>query len=509
MLRRSAARQPRKVAIIDGNRRLTYRQFDEYTDRFAAALASIGVARGDRVGILAPNCIDFEVAFYGVAKSGAVATTVNSAYREREIAHQLNVSGAEVLIVYRSQLQTAESAREALPSLKRFIVIQDTSDDPASFWGMIERAPALAPSVALDPKEDLAILPFSSGTTGLPKGTMLTHFNITANLRQFFDQPGEDALMFQDDVILVHLPLFHIYAITLMNGAIRVGATQVIMDRFDMDLFLTLLSEHRATHLYTVPPVGLALTQYPGVSNFDLSSLRVGVFAAAPLTTDMQTKLADSLGFPVIQVYGMTELSPVANADFMDPERIRPGSSGPAVADTEEKVVDVQTGTKELPPGEVGELLVRGPQVMKGYFDSPEATAETITKDGWCHTGDIVRLDQDGYIWVLDRKKELIKYKGFQVAPAELEGLLLEHPAIMDVAVIGKADLEAGEIPKAFVVRKPGADVSAAAVMGFVTGKVATFKLIRDVEFVDAIPKSPSGKILRRMLIDQERARQA
>lgn len=382
--------------------------------------------KGDRIGILAPNCMDFEVAFYGVAKSGAVVTTVNSAYREREIAHQLHVSGAEVLIVHRSQLQTAESARDALPNLKRFIVIQDTSDDPASFWEMIERAPILAPSVALDPEEDLAILPFSSGTTGLPKGAMLTHFNITANLRQFFDQPGEDALIFQDDVILVHLPLFHIYAITLMNRAIRVGATQVIMDRFDMDLFLTLLSQHRATHPYTVPPIGLALTQYPGVSTYNLSSLRVGVFTAAPLSADLQTRLADSLGFPVIPAYSMTELSPVANADFMDPERIRPGPSGPVVADTEEKVVDAETGTKEIPPGEIGELLVRGPQVMKGYFDDPKASAETITEDGWCHTGDIVRLDQDGYIWVLDRKKELIKYKGFQVASAELEGLLLE-----------------------------------------------------------------------------------
>ena len=207
---------------------------------------------------------------------------------------------------------------------------------------------------------------------------------------------------------------------------------------------------------------------------------------------------------PVIQGYGMTELSPVANVDYLEPDRIRPGSVGTALADTEERVVDLKTGTQDVAPGELGELLVRGPQVMHGYYNNHEATSETITADGWLHTGDIVRLDDDGYVWVVDRKKELIKYKGFQVPPAELEGLLLEHPAIADAAVIGKADVESGEIPKAFVVRKPGVDVPDAELMGFVAERVGTFKQIREVAFIDAIPKNPSGKILRRLLIEQE-----
>jgi acyl-CoA synthetase (AMP-forming)/AMP-acid ligase II len=530
LLRRAARRLPDKVAVIDGERRFTYRQLDQYSGRFAAAMKKLGVAQGDRVGILSPNCVEFEIAFYGAVKAGAVASTINSGYREREIAYQLNNAGVEVLVVHQALLQMAEAARDAAPGLRRLVVIADPPVSPLgkggvkegvplgkggtkggsteSFWDLIERAPARPPSVALDPKEDLAVLPYSSGTTGLSKGVMLTHFNLTSNVRQFLYRGNESACIQESDVILVHLPLFHIYGMNvLMNCAIGAGATQVMMGRFDMELFLRLLSRHRVTQMYTVPPVGLGLTQYPGVRSYDLSSLRMGLFGAAPLPTELQKRIQDTMGFPIIQGYGLTETSPVTNADFMEPERARPGSVGPAMPDTEEKVVDLETGTKEVAPGEVGELLVRGPQVMKGYFNNPQATAETITEDGWLHTGDIVRMDPDGYVWILDRKKELIKYKGFQVPPAELEGLLLEHPAVADAAVIGKADVEAGEVPKAFVVRKRGASVSADDLMAFVAGKVASFKQVRDVEFVDAIPKNPSGKILRRVLIEQERAK--
>ena len=327
-------------------------------------------------------------------------------------------------------------------------------------------------------------------------------------MRQLIGREAEAAAPRESDVILVHLPLFHIYGMNiLMNGAIGAGATQVMMGRFDMDLFLALLEEHRVSVLFTVPPVGLGLTQYPGVSDHDLSALRVGFLGAAPLSADLQQRLQQVLDTPNIQGYGLTETSPFANADFAEPDRIRPGSIGPAAPDTEERVVDLELGTQPVGPGESGELLIRGPQVMQGYLNNPEATAESITEDGWLHTGDIVRMDADGYVWVLDRKKELIKYKGFQVPPAELEGLLLEHPAVLDAAVIGKADIESGEIPKAFVVTKPGTEVSDEDIMEFVSDKVATFKHVREVEFIDAIPKNPSGKILRRVLIEQERAK--
>ena len=511
ILSRAARELPGKVAVIDGDRRFTYRELDDYSSRFAAALAALGVAKGDRVGIMAPNCTEFEIAFFGIVRAGAVATTLNSAYQQREIAHQINDSGAETLIVHEALAgiaKEAQDAQDATPDLRRLIVIKPTSEDPQSFWGLLENAPAKPPSVSINPMEDLAALPYSSGTTGLSKGVMLTHHNLTTNLEQFTHRPGEGASYRRDDVFLVHLPLFHIYGLQiLMNAVIQVGATQVLMGRFDMQLFLNLVAQHRVTQLYTVPPVGLGLTQYPGISQVDLTSLRVGFLAAAPCSQDLQYRVSQVLNCPVIQGYGMTELSPVVNIDFMEADRFRSGAVGPVLADTEERVVDLEDGATELPLGEVGELLVRGPQVMKGYHNNPQATAETITADGWLRTGDIVRMERDGNIWILDRKKELIKYKGFQVPPAELEGLLLEHPGVADAAVIGKPDVESGEIPKAFVVRKSGTDLSAQDLMGFVSGQVATFKQVREVEFVDSIPKNPSGKILRRLLLEQERAK--
>ena len=508
LLRHSASRHPHKVAIIDGDRTFTYRQLDEYSDRFAGSLVALGVNKGDLVGILAPNSAEFAIAFYGIVKAGAVATTVNSGYRERELAHQLNDSACETLVVHETLLSTAQAARDGIQGLKRLIMMSETSKDSGTFWDLIEHALSRPPSVTIEPKQDLAALPYSGGTTGFPKGVMLTHFNLTTNLRQFLFSLGEAAMPKENDVVLVHLPMFHIYGLQgLMNATVTVGATQVMMGRFDMELLLRLSTKYRVTHLFTVPPVGLGLTTYPGVEDYDLTALKVGLIGAAPFSADSQAKLHQALGCPVIQGYGMTELSAASNMDHVEPHLMRPGSVGPAIADTEEKVVDLESGADSVAPGTIGELMVRGPQVMKGYFNNPQATAETIVDDGWLHTGDIVRMDADGYVWVLDRKKELIKYKGFQVPPAELEALLLEHPAVADVAVIGKPDSGAGEIPKAFVVLQRGTQVSSEDLISFAAEKVATFKRLREVEFVDTIPKTQSGKILRRVLIEVERAK--
>ena len=508
LLRRAIDRGPGKVAVIDGDGTYSYSQLGEYSDRLASALVGLGVSPGDRVAILAPNCVEFVIAFYGIVKAGAIVTTVNSGYREREIAHQLNDSGAETLIVHPALKPMSDAARSETPALVREIVIEPDSSDPDSFWGLLENASPVPPSIPVDPVNDVAVLPYSSGTTGLSKGVMLTHYNLVANVQQFLDRKDEAAVIGPDDVLLTHLPLFHIYGMNvLMNGAIGAGCAQVMMGRFDMDEFLDLMSRHRVSVLFTVPPVGLGLTQYPGVADHDLSSLKVGFFGAAPLSADMQLRIQDVMGFPIIQGYGMTEASPVTHSDFLEPHLTRHGSIGPSLPDTEQKVVDVETGETEVPAGESGELMIRGPQVMKGYYNNAEATRDTLTEDGWLHTGDIVRMDPDGYVWVLDRLKELIKYKGFQVPPAELEGVLLEHPGISDAAVIGKEDIESGEIPKAFVVTTPGSDVSAEDVMSFVAERVATFKHVREVEFIDAVPKNPSGKILRRNLVELERSR--
>lgn len=306
-----------------------------------------------------------------------------------------------------------------------------------------------------------------------------------------------------EDIVLVHLPLFHIYGMNvLMNGCIAVGATQVMMGRFDMVEFLDLIQNNRVNKLFSVPPVGLGLTQFPNLSNWDLSSLELSLFGAAPLSSELQIKISEVLDCSVIQGYGMTETSPLTNADFAESNFTKPGSIGPATADTEQKIVDVDDPRSILPEDTPGELMIRGPQVMMGYYNNPDATAETLTEDGWIHTGDIASMDSEGYVWILDRKKELIKYKGFQVPPAELEGLLLQHPDINDAAVIGKVDQDSGEIPKAYVVKSLDSNLSESDVIDFISGKVATYKEIREVEFIDSVPKNPSGKILRRVLRD-------
>ena len=508
LLRQAAEQWPDETAIVDGDRRFTFAELDAYSGSFASALAAMGLGKGDIVGILSPNCAEFEIAFFGILKAGATVTTVNSGYREREIAYQLEASGAQALIVHHTLADAADLALSGSEQVRRRILIAQGAQSAPSFWSLIEAQDGPPTEPALDPYEDIAALPFSSGTTGLQKGVMLTHANLHTNVRQNLGRPGEEGVVRRGDVMLVHLPLFHIYGMTVLQlSAIAAGATQVMMGRFDMREMLSLIAEHRVSVLYTVPPVCLGLTLTPLLDEYDVSSLRFLLSGAAPLSGELQTRLAERLGCAVIQGYGLTETSPMTNTDFTD-ERGRPGTIGPAIPDTEERVVDLETGERDLPPGELGELLVRGPQVMKGYYRQPEATAEVITPDGWFHTGDIASMDEDGYVRVVDRKKELIKYKGFQVAPAELEGLLLEHPGVADAAVIPKADEEAGEVPKAFVVRKADHAPSADDLMAFVAERVATFKQLREVEFIDAIPKNASGKLLRRVLIDQERARQ-
>jgi acyl-CoA synthetase (AMP-forming)/AMP-acid ligase II len=363
----------------------------------------------------------------------------------------------------------------------------------ASFDALLDEDPKPPADVNTD---DLAVLPYSSGTTGLPKGVMLTHANLVANLAQIEAQLDFD----EHEVFLACLPFFHIYGMQLMmNVGLRTGATVVTMPRFDLEQFLALTQEHRVTRLWTVPPMVLALARHPVVDEYDLTSVRSVLSGAAPLGAELAAEAGARIGIPVVQGYGMTELSPVSHAPLWhDP---RPATVGLLVANCEARVVDPESGV-DLGVGEDGELWIRGPNVMKGYLNNPSATAATIDTDGWLHTGDIGHVDDDGYWHIVDRVKELIKVKGFQVPPAELEALLISHPAVADVAVIGIPDEEAGERPKAFIVLKPGAEATASELQEFVAEHVAHYKRLGEVAFVDAIPKSPSGKILRRLLRD-------
>jgi acyl-CoA synthetase (AMP-forming)/AMP-acid ligase II len=360
-------------------------------------------------------------------------------------------------------------------------------------------ADGCASRVAIDPRTDIAMVPFSSGTTGMPKGVMLTHRNLVANVCQ----TGVPNRLTECDVILAVPPFFHVTGIYLLTSVLAHGATLVTMPRFDLRSFLRAIEQYHVTRATVAPPVMLALANEPGIDSFDLSSLKRVTCGAAPLDAELERRCEQRLGCAVGQGYGMTEASPVTHVTPIEAGLSKPGSVGPPIPNTQCKVVDPGTGT-ELGPNQQGELWVRGPQVMQGYLNRPDATAAAITPDGWLRTGDLVAIDEDGYLFVVDRLKELIKYKGYQVAPAELEAVLLAHSAIVDAAVIPSPDEEAGELPKAFVVLKD--DLSAEELMAFVATRVAPYKKVRRLEFVEQIPKSPSGKILRRVLVERERA---
>ncbi len=340
------------------------------------------------------------------------------------------------------------------------------------------------------------MLPYSSGTTGLPKGVMLTHRNLVANLTQTQATLATGA----DDVLIAVLPFFHIYGQTvIMNLGLRAGATIVTMPRFDLEQFLSLIEHRAVTRAYVVPPIALALAKHPAIDEADLSSLELIMSGAAPLGSELADQVAKRVGCPVMQGYGMTETSPVTHLVPPDQSEGRGGKIGMPLPDTEARIVDPESGDD----AERGELWIRGPQVMKGYLNNAEATADTIDGDGWLHTGDVAEVDDEGHFEIVDRLKELIKYKGFQVPPAELEALLLTHPKVTDAAVIGIPDDEAGELPKAFVVA--GDDVTDEEIMEFIAGQVSPQKRVRLVERIGEIPKSASGKILRRVLAERER----
>ncbi|MGO9899865.1 MAG: AMP-binding protein [Solirubrobacteraceae bacterium] len=489
-----------KPALIDGQsgRTITYAQLLESVRAAAAGLAARGFGKGDVFAHYAPNLPDYAVAFHAVATVGGVNTTANPLLTAEELAAQLEDCGARFLVTMPELLEKARSAAQQA-GVEQILVYGKA--DGATRFASLSSALAEPPEVAIDPAEDVVALPYSSGTTGLPKGVMLTHRNLVANVRQSAqDRPPET---WGRNRVIAVLPFFHIYGLVfLMNLPFYCGDTVVTLQRFELGAFLRVVQDYRITHAFVVPPIVLALTKHPLVDEFDLSSLRFVGSGAAPLSAELELACAERLSCRVAQGYGLTETSPTTHRVTEDLAGQMPGSIGPPVPNTECRIIDVMSG-EDAPAGEPGELCIRGPQVMKGYLNNPQATALAIDPDGWLHTGDVARLEPDGSLRIVDRIKELIKYKGYHIAPAELEALLLTHPAIIDAAVIPRPDAEAGEVPKAFVV--PSGPITPEEVMRFVADHVAPYKKVRAVEIVDEIPKSASGKILRRVLIGRER----
>lgn len=495
-----AAETPARIALIDGpsGAETDYATLESQVNRLATGLHQRGFGKGDVCAVFCPNTPAYATIFLGVARAGGINSTVNSLYSTKDLVHQLRDSSAKMLITIPQFMDRAlPAAREC--GIDELYVLGE-AEEAKPFAALLDND-GHYPQVDIDPEQDLVALPYSSGTTGLAKGVMLTHANLIANMVLSCEM--NETL--PDDRMVGILPFFHIYGMVLiLNLAIYRGVPLVTMPRFELDQFLDLVQRYRISNLNLVPPLVLALTKHPLVDDYDLSSIRLIGCGAAPLGAELEKACAERLDCEIYQGYGLTE---VAGASHVNTAPVAPdklGSVGQVLPNTASRIIDTESGA-ELGSGERGEVLIKGPHVMRGYLNNDEATRLCLDDEGWLHTGDIGYADEEGYFYIVDRVKELIKYKGYQVAPAELEALLLSHPAIADAAVIPSPDEEAGEIPKAFVVLS--GNIGPEEIMAFVAAEVAPHKKIRQVEVVDEIPKSASGKILRRLLVQQERER--
>ncbi|KAL7183372.1 hypothetical protein ACSBR2_025722 [Camellia fascicularis] len=499
---------PDRPCLIIGSTGKSY-SFSEthlVSRKVAAGLSLLGIKKGDVIMLLLQNCAEFVFSFMGASMIGAVTTTANPFYTCAEVFKQFNASKSKLIITQSQYVDKLRDAGDNFPKLgEEFSVI--TIDDPPEnclhFSVLSEANEREIPTVSIDPDDPVA-LPFSSGTTGLPKGVILTHKSLISSVAQQVDGENPNLHLKGEDVVLCVLPLFHIYSLnSVLLCSLRAGAGVLLMHKFEIGALLELIQRHRVSVAAVVPPLVLALAKNPMVVTFDLSSIRMVLSGAAPLGKDLEEALRTRVPQAIFgQGYGMTEAGPVLSmclAFAKQPFPTKSGSCGTVVRNAELKVIDPETGCS-LGPNHSGEICIRGPQIMKGYLNDAEATATTIDVDGWLHTGDIGYVDHDDEVFIVDRVKELIKFKGFQVPPAELEALLVSHPSIADAAVVPQKDDVAGEVPVAFVVRSNGLELTEDAVKEFIAKQVVFYKKLHKVYFVHAIPKSPSGKILRKDL---------
>src|SRR5579863_415497 len=516
----ACSRFPHKTAIIDSScddlscnnsscddgfrsRRITYSEYAELLVQLARGLVAAGVKPEDVLAIYLPNCWEFCAVYHAATLAGAVPTLLNPSCREREVRYQLENSAAALLITDGPLLQGINLA--GLPTLRRVYTTRHAATGAEPFADLLKHVTAAIPTPAEPSDQIVAALPYSSGTTGLPKGVMLSHFNLVANVFQFIGPHASE--MSTKDVALCFLPLYHIYGLNVvLNPLLTLGATLVLMPRFDPAQLLSLMVDEGVTMMPAVPPALNALCQAAEAGQFPRNHhLRWVKSGAAPLAPELGRRFTELTGVLVCQGYGMTEASPVTHVGYLEPELYKPESIGQPLAQTDCRVVnatDFDDNENDVAPGQPGELVMRGPQFMMGYWKDAQATA-AVLHDGWFWSGDIVTRDLDDFYYVVDRLKEMIKYKGFPVAPAEVEALLLEHPAVRDCGVVGRADPAAGEIPVAFVVLREGTVASRKLeedICGFVAERLTTYKQPRQVHFVDALPRTPSGKILRREL---------
>jgi long-chain acyl-CoA synthetase len=522
MLERTARRWPKRTAYVYFGARISYGEFLDQVDRTAAGLQALGVRPGDRVALMMPNRPQFPIAYFGALRAGAIVTATSPIYTARETSHQWHDAGAKVAIVDRKLAHIVEAVRPECPELKHVVLTGDREYAGANYAGLKRQlrqkrksVPEVGKPVAwIDllrygrrPKAvstkpvDVACLQYTGGTTGTSKGAMLTHRNFVVNACQATSTLGcrRDG----SEISIAALPFFHIYAMTcVMITGIQIGGTVVILPRFELKMALNAVRKHRPTFYHGVPTMYVAFNNAPNVRRYGFHSLRVCMSGGAPLPVEVRQKFEALTGGKLVEGYGLTEAAPVTHVN--DPEgEIREGSIGLPVVDTKSRIMDLDTGTRELPDGEAGEIVIRGPQVMKGYWNKPDETA-LVLRGGWLHTGDIAKKDSDGYYYIVDRKKDMIIAGGYNIYPREVEEVLFEHPKIKEAIVIGVPDEYRGETVKAFVVVNDGAALTTDEITAFCRERMAAYKVPRIVEFRESLPKSGVGKYLRRALRDEQ-----
>ncbi len=532
----TARRTPERTAMIFHDHRITYLELRDLADRFAAALVAAGVRRGDRVALHLPNCPQFAVAYYGLLKAGAVFSPVSPMLSPREVAYQLKDAGAETIVTLDALYESIMPVLDAMDLKQRYVVsfkeclaplappTEAPPDGTLAFSrSLLDHTPLTQP-VEIDPVLDLGHIAYTGGTTGLSKGVMLSHMNVVSNILQncmlvlgarIEESPGEirvhypgsrtrdwDGIFKRDsEVSLIVPPWFHAMGAVALNNQVFLGSTMVVFPRFDPALFLQAALEHQATFMNGAPPVYRLVLEHPAFKGPELAGIKWAVSGAAPLPMALLEKMLKAIPGVVTEGYGLSECTSAVTVNPPLREAIRPGSIGLPLCDTELKVADPVTG-QALAQGSEGEICVRGPQVMLGYWNKAEATAEVL-KDGWLHTGDIGREDEQGYFYITDRMKDMILYKGYNVYPRELEEILSRHPEIALCAVLGRPDPDSGEKVVAFVQARKDTAPDAEEIMAFVNDQVAPYKKVREVYFVDQIPVSGPGKILKRLLRNQ------
>jgi len=497
------------IALTQGEREISYGQLLDESERLAAALASLGIAKGDRVGLMLPNCPEYVIGFFGVVRIGAAVTQVNPIYVERELEHIFDNSGSGTAIVHASMYRKVKAVQPRT-RLRRIVSVGTPEggldEGDTTFDELVGSASGPAPEVEIDPREDLATIQYTGGTTGVSKGAMLTHANILGGIRQTFDLLIEEAGAFPENGKAVAVaPLFHIFGLTMvMLGSLRLGLNMLLVPRFQPDEMMQLIKREKPVMLARVATLYMALHSYPDMEEYGLGDVMLYTSGGASVPLGLLGSFERRTGRPIWEGYGLSEGAPVSfNTYLLGPKG---GSIGVPIPGTDVRIVDLETGESEMPLGEPGELIVKGPQVMKGYLDMSEETANAL-RDGWLYTGDVARMEEDGCLYVVDRKKDMINTAGFKVYPREVEEVMYQHPEVVEAVAVGVPDEYRGETVKAFVVRKPGSSVTQDELTSYCKENLAPYKVPRHVEFRDELPKSAVGKLLRRVLAEDERAK--